>query len=62
MLTLQDSLEALLPGSSEWRQSMADWTAKPSWFWFEGSFVYLIFAGAGRRSIPSGFGCIQQHH
>ena len=42
-LILQDTLEALLPGSNRWQQSMVGGTVKPGRMWFEGPFVYLIF-------------------
>ena len=42
-LTLQDTLEALLPGSNRWQRPMINGAVKPGRVWFEGPFVYLIF-------------------
>ena len=41
--TLQDTLKALLPGESKWKEPIAGGTAKPNGVWFKGSAVYMIF-------------------
>ena len=41
--TLEDTLEALLPGNNRWQRPMINGAVNPNRVWFEGPFVYLIF-------------------
>ena len=41
--TLEDTLEALLPGGTKWHWSMADRAVNSGRVWLKGPFVYLIF-------------------